>query len=566
MSAAAGRETEVLKWYKEQDPRQIQPYALQDLYFAAVDGKADKLSLAVAEDRFMIQADSVRRRLLADALIRTGQAKQALPFLRELVQQPEIEERTALIATYVTALRAAYAEGAPIRGELIDASLLGLREAKGTEEYPTHVQGLVDAEAFRQALPWMERLVQSEGIDWLTAYVDTALKAKKPRAGLRALSRTLTSSNIDDETRESLTYYLLEVGGAGAALPFIERLAREKGGDWEFTYQTALQEAKGLEALLDYLEARGSQPGISIEERRNIVFLLLESGRKDRAVKVLKLLADGAAPDSDDLNQLLYLWGPRPGPEAVNWLADQGMTNYRGRAELAKWVEILTNARTPDIAIQLAKLEPVTGELDDLARATIRALRSLEDRNKLKEYVGFHLNHATKISDVLFLATVGFEEGFTDIARSGFERILVVRPQHIEALKGAGQSAFFAGEFSAAQNRLQHYVSLVGDKADYNSLFQLGEIARNAQENDIAQKYYEKSLAAIDKIDRQDSSTKIIQALVKHRLGNDSQAREEFENLMAKSAIRKEVIPYYAQFLLDKNELRPARKTLWPTG
>ena len=566
LSAAAGREKEVLAWYEKQDPQQMQPYALQDLYFAAVDGKADKLSLAVAEDRFMIQADSVRRRLLADALIRTGQAKQALPFLRELVQQPELEERTALIATYVTALRAAYAEGAPLRGELIDASLLGLREAKGTDEYPTHVQGLVDAEAFRQALPWMDRLVQSEGIDWLTAYVDTALKANKPRAGLRALSRTLTTSNIDDKTRENLTYYLIEVGGNGPALPFIEKLARTQGGNWEFTYQEALKEVKGLEALLDYLEMRGSKPDISIEERRNIAFLLLDAGRKDRAIRVVKILADGAGPESDDLNQLIYLWGPRPTPEAVNWLSDQAMTTYQGRGQLAKWVEILTNARTPDIAIQLAKLEPVTGELDDLARATIRALRSLKDRNKLKEYVGFHLDYATKISDVLFLATVGFEEGFTDIARSGFERILTVRPQHVEALRGAGQTAFFAGEFTAAQDRLLQYVSLVGDKADYNSLFQLGEIARNWQENDTAEDYYEKSLAAIDKIGRPDSSVKIIQALVKHRLGNDSQARDEFESLMAKGTIRKEVIPYYAQFLLDKNELQPAQRTLWPTG
>ena len=182
---------------------------------------------------------------------------------------------------------------------------------------------------------------------------------------------------------------------------------------------------EGLEALLDYLEARGTKPGISVEERRNIAFLLLEAGRKDRAIKVVTLLADGAGPESDDLNQLLYLWGPRPGPAAVNWLSDQAMMTYQGRAQLAKWTEILINARTPDIAIQLAKLEPVTGELDDLARATIRALRSLEDRNKLKEYVGFHLDYATKVSDVLFLATVGFEEGFTEIARNGFERIPV---------------------------------------------------------------------------------------------------------------------------------------------
>jgi tetratricopeptide (TPR) repeat protein len=201
-----------------------------------------------------------------------------------------------------------------------------------------------------------------------------------------------------------------------------------------------------------------------------------------------------------------------------------------------------------------------------LTKAWIAALRAANKREDLRDLLARSLSAASSVNAVRYFATVAFSESFSDLAAGGYDRVLAARPNDRDALKHRGQIAFFGGDFSTAEPLLRRYVSLAGDKADYRSLFQLGEINRTKRRYDAAETFYERALAAIKVRSRPDTGMRITRAMINHRLGRDGTARDEFERLMADGSTRGEAVPYYTQMLLDEGKLDAVRAILHETG
>src|SRR4051794_22860374 len=63
-----------------------------------------------------------------------------------------------------------------------------------------------------------------------------------------------------------------------------------------------------------------ANPRLPVTERRGYAYRLLETGARKPAEAAYREIAATEPPDGPDMRQLLFLWGPRPGAESLDWI------------------------------------------------------------------------------------------------------------------------------------------------------------------------------------------------------------------------------------------------------
>ncbi|HAJ45662.1 MAG TPA: hypothetical protein DCL54_03665, partial [Alphaproteobacteria bacterium] len=124
-------------------------------------------------------------------------------------------------------------------------------------------------------------------------------------------------------------------------LPLLEARARSGDLRWFYAYDDALKRlgarTQRAQALVEFSSSSGATP----ELRRQIAFQLLELGAHAQARSIFLALSAHAAPTSKDVQQLLFLWGPRPPEEGIAWLLARA--HNAADAERAAWAAHLLN-------------------------------------------------------------------------------------------------------------------------------------------------------------------------------------------------------------------------------
>ena len=93
----------------------------------------------------------------------------------------------------------------------------------------------------------------------------------------------------------------------------------------------------------EQLIAMSQSKSISAANKRQIAYSLLKDGHKDDAVAIFKDLAKDKGPDSQEVKDLLYLWGGKLNGEpacmgaAACGHARMRMTNNAGRTSSITW-------------------------------------------------------------------------------------------------------------------------------------------------------------------------------------------------------------------------------------
>lgn len=560
LMAAGGETAPVEAWISMPDDIRVE--VLMDVFYTAQDRKEWSLALAAAGRLWSQRKGREDRFRLAVSLVSSGRPAEALPHLRNLLS-PGGSPIEGLQETYHAALIDAHRAGHPVAEELravwrskLDAA--GVDDAQST----VAVYALLELQDYSQVLPVLEKLAAQSDSSWLFAYVDAAVKAGKAEDLNAFLNRQVGRTDLAVSERETRLRLLIEHGGYASALSHLRQFADTAGGDWVGVYEEALSRLDRRRDLIQFWTERAARESLSDVERRALGFRVLEAGQKSLAESIFEKLARSAPPQSPDVAQLMFLWGPRPPARGVTWLAARARSARD--AELGAWLEHLNNTGSAKRTLELAG--------SDFARVTdheksfdafANGLSLSRDADTAARWIQFALQRETVRGDdrrVRRLAQLASEFGIQDLAVKAWRRLLVLVPDSREAQRRLGIQALFLGQYGEAEKLLS--VLVANEDSDPETYFYFGELVTRKHGAGAARRHFERALSLFAKIRAPGVSERIISAQILDRLGRFDEAAQAFEDLLRERPEDSNLRADYASLLIQRGRYGDAERIL----
>jgi|GEM_PF-6585628 len=327
--------------------------------------------------------------------------------------------------------------------------------------------------------------------------------------------------------RRQIFFDLAELGAIQDALPELKQAARTDPGLGTLYLDTLVRMGRKQEALAE-ARRQATSTSLTAEAARALVPILVSLGDKGAAVELLQRLIETAGPGDGLLSELLYLWGPRPGEEALAWIRRQAIR--AAPAARVPWLEALEAAGAyEEVALLSSRWLAENPAL--FLPWKIRAFARLDDRPRLAaaldEATRFPLDAAT----LRTLMKVSRDAGFPARTRFFAERLISLDPADPEAYRLAGSAAFAQEDFRTARAYLVRYLSLA-PSGDFESHFYLAECLLRAGDRIGARRHYR---LALDQIKHEPTPTffmRHLAALISQRLGRYDQAARLLAELL----------------------------------
>jgi Flp pilus assembly protein TadD len=376
------------------------------------------------------------------------------------------------------------------------------------------------------------------------------------------IARELQAPKTSESRREELVFALLELKAYKQALPHLKQLALDFKGDWVFSYEETLTTLGEKQVLVDFWRLRARQPGLTDEEKRELAFQFLDAYSKADAERLFFALAQTAAPQSPDVEQLLFIWGPRPKPDQRKWLLDKARASAGD--ERAEWLKHLVNAGGGKEAIAFLDRELPAQMTDNLFAAYLSALEELDGEDAVNSSLAQRLK-TEKNPDRLFrYGTLAGNQNQLKTAEIAFTNLLEIRPDDKRALSQLGLMYFDQSRWRKAEVYLGRLVNKTG--TDWLTNYYYAEAVFLLGETSKARTYFQRALELIGKTASPTASIKMAQAHCLHRLGRSAEARVVYEDLLKVYSDDKKVRVKYISFLMDMGDFEQADKWLTLTA
>lgn len=548
VAAGTGRGPEVARWIENAPARSISEPLLRDLYFLAQDHKQANLALAASERLFLEHADDANRLTLANALTAAGQPLEALPHVRVLLahgRDPELEE------AYAAALLSAIRSSPRGAAEALQSELRSFWTAKlgraGQDERQRLdlIYGLLELNAWDAALPHLEILARQRS-ELVPLYIETAVKSNHPKDAVTFLESDLARRDLSPETREARVYALIEHGGLAEALPYIRQLAAALP-NWRAAYEDALNKLGRTSDLVDFWRKRLADGTLLAEEKRTIGFKLIDAGQREWARSVFTDIARTAPPDHADVAELLFLWGPKPGSEALDWLEDRAR-RAQG-SDRPAWLSLLLDAGAPDrvAAIASASLPP-PGQGGALLEVYLRALAELRQTDALAGAVAREAGATADRERVRKLASLA-RDAAGIAAEPAYSRLLALDPGDREARHWLGVFAYRQARYSIAEGYLS--ALLASSEGGYDDNFYYAEMLWRSGSRLQARAYYGRALRSIEAMASPPAEARTAHAQALFRSGYPERALREYRTLVAEAPRNGDLRADFGAMLLE---------------
>jgi thioredoxin-like negative regulator of GroEL len=621
LSTAVGREDTVLAWLPGTAAAQADEALLADLYSLAQSRGLARLELALAQRGARQIATPEWRLRLAQTLFAQHQPLPSLELLRELrtqVADAEALYPQALLAAPVhePALQGeldAYlderiardgitapateqlvydvlAAGAPRSALPVLAALARSDAERWFESYAETLEQLDERAALRDAIaqrlddPALEReqrqwlllrLARAGDVDgalaqfeqqtladhgtqqsWLYAYEDAAQQFGAQARLLAFLQRAAFDRAAPRHAREARSWVLLARLDPQQSLPVLARLAAQTPATWDARYRDVLLSLGRRDELARHLlaQARGAPPAA----RRELAFALLDMGRKNAAVAIFETLASTAAPDADDVRQLLFLWGPRPGATAQDWLAAR-VRDSSGAAR-AGWARHLIAVGAAPRAAALLADDAQRGGDRDTAQVYLEALIGSGDRDAVRAQLDTLLAGAADPAALRRIAQLAIEHDHPAAAHAAWQRIVAQAPDDAEALRALGMVSYEQGQWRSAADHLAHYLRT--GKDDYEAHYFLAEALTALDQRARAAPHFAAAVRLVDARNAADFRMRSVRAQSLHRLGHTRAAASAYEQLLAERPATGHLRADYGDLLLDSGCVERAASVL----
>ena len=248
-----------------------------------------------------------------------------------------------------------------------------------------HQLGPTIAAAGSPAIAWLTQAIEADGsaeriaieLDLLAALTpDRALALLAGRADaerrrllpieIASLQRTGRMPEAQTELRsalrglppkqqDALLYDILARFPPNQALPVLRVAAGTGRADWASAYQEKLARLGLQDELRSALRAEAASER-DPKQLLSLASRLVDLQDRPGAIAALKLVAAGKPPVSPEVEQLMFLWGPRAAPEAIAWTREQALAAAPER--LPKWIEHLAYLGQPGAVLAIVEQRP----------------------------------------------------------------------------------------------------------------------------------------------------------------------------------------------------------------
>lgn len=311
--------------------------------------------------------------------------------------------------------------------------------------------------------------------------------------------------------------------------------------------------------ILAYWQSQLENKRLSDDERRKIAFQLLDTGHKQQAQRQFQLLAENKTPNNSDLKQLIFLWGPLPEKQNVNWIikqAEQSAPKHR-----LAWLNIIQQAGD------------YTYVANALAQSSHKDHRSLWRKNLSAQLAAGVITKQTfdrkliqralqtdEVKHLEKLAKHAFEHDSSIAQTSILELILKKDPSHANALLTIGLSAYFQQQHNKAINYLQQY--LRNHKANWLTHFALANSLNGSSRLTEANPHYLATLQKLDNIPQQDFSQRLAYAQSLYQTRQLDAAHLAYKKLYRNNPTHADIRTDYIGLLIDRGNTQLARTLL----
>ncbi len=368
----------------------------------------------------------------------------------------------------------------------------------------------------------------------------------------------LQASSLPEARREELVYALLELKAHKQALPHLKQLAYSRGGDWIFPYEETLLKLGRNKEVIDLWRMRIKQSGLPTEEKRQLAFQLLQSDSKTEALAVFRELAETAPANSADVEQLLFLWGPRPGKEARLWLTKRAETS-QGK-ERAQWMKHLIYKGGAKEALRLADKTPSAETTEQQFAVHLLALNEFHDNKDFTVEILKSLQSENNVDRLLRYVTLAQEREQLDVVQTAYKKILQVQPDEERALRKLGGMAFQENRFQTAQNYFKRLLNK--NKQDWSANYYYAEAEFLQGKTTTAIPFYQQSLASIDKAPSPTLPMEWTRAHCLHRLEKHQEAILAYDRLLKQQPGDKEIRANIISSLIASGNFEKAQQLM----
>lgn len=288
---------------------------------------------------------------------------------------------------------------------------------------------------------------------------------------------------------------------------FTQLYNRDPSRENELGYLTALiqsleqypeNKAKVLTFIHDYLET----VELNRDFLKQLAFLLIEHTHEiETASTILEKISEKSAPNSSEVQSLLYVWGPRPPAYGIKWLVNRAKN--APMATKGQWLEILNSRGAHEITVQL--VAPKDLKNFEVVTAYLQALIELKQFARLNE-VGLTLIEKTsKVSELEKIGALTETLDDKTLAKAVWHKVHEIAPNDPEAVMFLARLNYYDSDYSESYCFYQKYFAFFKEgmysaQIDPIDLYFFANILKRQYAEYEANQLFEKSIAKIDQM------------------------------------------------------------------
>lgn len=435
------------------------------------------------------------------------------------------------------------------------------------------VMAYLDADKPEKALPLLREQIKEPGTnDGL--YIATLSKlARKDASARKELGDyalvSLQSQHGDARQQINYGYVLINTGRSKDVMPFAKAYSAERGGEWKKMYAQLTQKpGTGTAAVKLTREQRiamAQSKTISTANKRQIAFSLLNDGYKADATVIFMDLAKDKGPESQEVKDLMFMWGGKLNKDQLAWLQQRAAT--ASPYDKSRWGDLINNGADDNAVLSYVSATPGSLYNQPLRKRYFRILASTGSRQNYDTAMRDWVAQTTDVPALSDYAATAQAYGYREAAMNGYNRVLAIDPNNPTALSQLAALNFSKGKYTEADQNLNRYlgnaqvqpaVPIESNPAQahfYKAelLRRQGDVAgANAEYAQVVQLTMESPTTSADALSRLYTA--------KFRLGQHGEAKAGFEQLLASHPDDKSILADYMSALIEYHYLDDATR------
>ncbi len=305
-------------------------------------------------------------------------------------------------------------------------------------------------------------------------------------------------------------------------------------------------------------------PKLDDQKRAEVSNTLLENGYKEMAETQFKLLALEKKPDSKEIQQLLYVWGPVPTEKQIEWIKQRALNDNKDPNE---WLLLLNNLGLSSVSIELVNQYPNHFNVDKSNNAYLQALVQQEQKDEIANTINNMDIDSLSVEELEKLALTLAGTKDDSLKLKIYELILKKQPDNQLALKALARYYYESGLFYDASIAYQKLDKI--SKLQPQDIFDYAESLRNTYRQAQSKTIYERFLKLADNNTNYEvlSNQEKTQLAIAYSITNNFDTANKLYKMILESEPNNESFKVsYAHFLIDNNRFNQAEEVLNSIG